>query len=210
MKSRRYLVTGGEGFLGSGWVRALLRQGHRVRVLDNGWRGGSGRLADLERDVEIVRADVRDPEAVRRACRGVDAVSHFAFINGTDAFYAHPDLVLEVAVKGAVHVLEGCRDEGVRELLLISSSEVYQSQPSVPTDETAPLTVPDPHNPRYSYGGGKIISELMAIHWGGRFLERVLIVRPHNVYGPNMGEEHVIPQLIRRLQALGASASRVR
>ena len=64
----------------------------------------------------------------------------------------------------------------------------------IPTDESAPLPVPDPPIPRYSYGGGKIISELMAINYGRKFFDRVLIFRPHNIYGPDMGFEHVIPQ----------------
>ena len=88
----------------------------------------------------------------------------------------------------------------VRRLVLASSSEVYQTPPKVPTDETAPLSVPDPTNPRYSYGGGKIISELMAINYGRKFFDRVLIFRPHNVYGPDMGFEHVIPQFALRLK----------
>src|SRR5258708_36598385 len=88
-----------------------------------------------------------------------------------------------------------CRSEGVGPLVLASSSEVYQTPPHVPTDELAPLLVPDPTNPRYSYGGGKIISELMAINYGRKYFARVLIFRPPNVYGPDMGWEQVIPQL---------------
>jgi nucleoside-diphosphate-sugar epimerase len=87
-------------------------------------------------------------------------------------------------------------------LLLASSSEVYQTPPKTPTDETAPLTVPDPLNPRFSYGAGKLISEIMAINYGRKSFERVLIFRPHNVYGPDMGFEHVIPQFALRLHAL--------
>ena len=97
--------------------------------------------------------------------------------------------------------------EGVRSLVLASSSEVYQTPPHVPTDESAPLVVPDPTNPRYSYGGGKIISELMAINYGRKFFDRVLIFRPHNVYGPDMGCEHVIPQFALRLKARRRQAS---
>ena len=89
-------------------------------------------------------------------------------------------------------------------LVLASSSEVYQTPPQVPTDESAPLVVPDPTNPRYSYGGGKIISELMAINYGRKFFDRVLIFRPHNVYGPDMGFEHVIPQFALRLKRAAA------
>ncbi len=82
-------------------------------------------------------------------------------------------------------------------------SEVYQTPPHVPTAEDAPLSVPDVLNPRYSYGGGKLISELMAINFGRKYFERVLIFRPHNVYGPDMGWEHVVPQFALRMQKLG-------
>ena len=98
----------------------------------------------------------------------------------------------------------------MRRLVLASSSEVYQSPPHVPTDETAPLVVPDPLNPRLSYGAGKIISEMMVINHGRKHFERALIFRPHNVYGPDMGFEHVIPQFAVRLKrTIGSHASGV-
>jgi nucleoside-diphosphate-sugar epimerase len=139
-----------------------------------------------------------------RAVRGMDEVHHLAFVNGTEFFYSAPELVLDVGVKGMINVIEACRSEGVRSLILASSSEVYQTPPRIPTDESAPLIVPDPHNPRYSYGGGKIISELMAINYGRKFFDRVLIFRPHNIYGPDMGWEHVIPQFSLRVKATAA------
>jgi nucleoside-diphosphate-sugar epimerase len=79
---------------------------------------------------------------------------------------------------------------------------VYQSPPRIPTDERVPLSIPDPHNPRYTYAAGKIINEMMAINYGRNHFDRVIIVRPHNVYGPDMGWEHVIPQLVLRMNAL--------
>jgi nucleoside-diphosphate-sugar epimerase len=63
-----------------------------------------------------------------------------------------------------------------------------------------PLVVPDIGNPRYSYGGGKIISELLTMNFGRKHFERALIFRPHNVYGPDMGSEHVIPQFALRMR----------
>ena len=116
--------------------------------------------------------------------------------------------MLDVGVRGMINVIDACRRHGIGTLLLASSSEVYQTPPQVPTDEAAPLVVPDPLNPRYSYGGGKIISEMMAINFGRKFFERVLIFRPHNVYGPDMGFEHVIPQFALRLHALAAPTAR--
>lgn len=200
----RILVTGGSGFIGSALVKNLVRDGHAVRVLDDNSRGASRRLAEVQSDVEFMGGDIRDAAAVHAAVRGVEEVHHLAFVNGTEFFYSAPELVLEVGVKGMVNVLDACRAANVRRLVLASSSEVYQTPPQVPTDERAPLVVPDPTNARYSYGGGKIISELMAINYGRKSFDRVLIFRPHNVYGPDMGFEHVIPQFALRLKRAAA------
>jgi len=200
--AKSYLVTGGAGFLGSALVRRLLREGNRVRVLDNGSRGCSRRLQDATGDFEYIGGDVRDREAVGQAVRGADCVCHLAFVNGTEFFYTNPELVFEVAVKGITNVLEACVEHEVPELVLASSSEVYQEPPSIPTSEAVPLSIPDPTNPRYSYAAGKIISEMMALNYGRTRFQRVLIFRPHNVYGPDMGWEHVIPQFVLRMRRL--------
>ena len=204
MSGRRILVTGGSGFIGSALVKALVKDGHAVRVLDDNSRGAPRRLAEVQKDIEFIAGDIRDAAAVQGAVRGVDEVHHLAFVNGTEFFYSAPELVLDVGVKGMINVLDACRAAGVGKLILASSSEVYQTPPMVPTDESAPLLVPDPTNPRYSYGGGKIISELMAINYGRKLFDRVLIFRPHNVYGPDMGFEHVIPQFALRLKRAAA------
>jgi len=200
MTARRILVTGGSGFIGSALVKRLLRDGIDVRVLDDNSRGAPRRLAEVANDIEFIAGDIRDATAVADAVRGVDEVHHLAYVNGTEYFYSAPELVLDVGVKGMINVIDACRQHGIGTLVLASSSEVYQTPPRVPTDESAPLIVPDPLNPRYSYGGGKIISELMTINYGRKFFERALIFRPHNVYGPDMGFEHVIPQLAVRLK----------
>jgi nucleoside-diphosphate-sugar epimerase len=206
VSGKRVLVTGGTGFLGSSLVRSLLRAGAIVRSLDDDSRGSSRRLRDIEGKVELIRGDIRNAEDVASAIAGVDCVCHLAYLNGTEFFYSRPDLVLEIAVKGMMNVIEGCIKHGVRDLVLASSSEVYQTPPTVPTDEAAPLIIPDPFNPRYSYGGGKLISELLAINYGRKHFDRVVIFRPHNVYGPDMGREHVVPQLSLRLIELARTS----
>jgi len=198
----KILVTGGSGFIGSGLVKALVRAGHSVRVLDDNSRGSPRRLAGVEKDIEFLAGDVRDGEAVARAAQGMDEVHHLAFVNGTEFFYKMPELVLDVGVRGMLNVIDACRKANVGTLILASSSEVYQTPPQIPTAEDVPLVVPDVNNPRYSYGAGKLISEVMAINFGRKFFERVLIFRPHNVYGPDMGWEHVIPQFALRLHRL--------
>ncbi|MGB8216490.1 MAG: SDR family NAD(P)-dependent oxidoreductase [Candidatus Methanoperedens sp.] len=202
MKNKKYLVTGGTGFIGSALVRRLVKEGACVRIIDNDSRGASERLKDVAHSVEIFRADIRDANAVQNACNGVDSVIHLAYVNGTEFFYKKPELVLDVGVKGMMNVIDGCIKNGIKELILASSSEVYQTPPRIPTDEAVPLSIPDPLNPRYSYGGGKIISELMAINYGRKHFDRVVIFRPHNVYGPDMGWEHVIPQFVVRMKQL--------
>lgn len=194
------LVTGGSGFLGSALVRRLLGIGHHVRVFDDNSRGHMRRLKDLEGDFEFIHGDIRDSNAVEQAVRGVDSVCHLAFINGTEFFYTMPELVLEVGVKGILNVVDACLKHAVPELILASSSEVYQEAAVVPTDETVPLSIPDPLNPRYSYAAGKLISEVIALNYGRTRFKRVVVFRPHNVYGPDMGWEHVIPQFVLRMK----------
>ena len=146
--------------------------------------------------------DVRNSAAVERACVGIDSVIHLASVNGTEFFYTRPETVLEVGIKGMLNVIDAMIHNDVAELVFASSSEVYQTPDMVPTAEDAKLSIPDPLNPRYSYAGAKIASELLALNYGRKHIGRVLIFRPHNVYGPDMGEEHVIPQLTRRLLGL--------
>jgi nucleoside-diphosphate-sugar epimerase len=198
----KILVTGGSGFIGSGLATALVRAGHSVRVLDDNSRGSPRRLKAIEKDIEFLAGDVRDADAVSKAAQGVDEVHHLAFVNGTEFFYSMPDIVLDVGVRGMINVIDACRRNNVGTLVLASSSEVYQTPTRIPTPEDVPLVVPDVMNPRYSYGGSKLISEVMAVNYGRKYIERVLIFRPHNVFGPDMGWEHVIPQFAMRLKKL--------
>jgi UDP-glucose 4-epimerase len=202
VNGRFYLVTGGTGFLGSALARRLVNGGVRVRVLDDNSRGDAARLQHLGEGFEYVNGDVRDAAAVARACEGVDVLCHLAFINGTEFFYTKPELVLDVAVKGITNVIDGAIRHRVPELMVMSSSEVYHDPQRIPTDEAVALSIPDVLNARYSYAAGKLISEVMAVNFGRRYFQRVTIVRPHNVYGIDMGAEHVIPQFVARMKAL--------
>jgi len=203
---KRYLVTGGSGFLGAALCKRLVRSGADVRVLDNHWRGHPRRLQEIAGDIEMVVGDIRDPDAAAGAVDGVDAVIHMSAVNGTRFFYEQPELVIDVAIRGILNVIDACRQHGVGDLVVASSSEAYQSPPLVPTPEDVPLVVPDVLNARYSYGGSKLASELIAINYGRSGFNRVAIFRPHNVYGPDMGFEHVIPELVLKAEAAVAVA----
>jgi len=194
----RALVTGASGFIGAYLVRRLVTLGWNVVALDNLTRGLANRLDEVAGDIEVVAADVRDADAVARAARGCDVVFHLAAVNGTDNFYQRPQLVLDVGVRGVLAVVDGARAAGVPDLVVASSAEVYQAPPHVPTSENVPLMLPDSINPRYSYGGSKILTELVAFNYYREYFRKVQAFRPHNVYGPDMGWKHVIPQLMLR------------
>jgi nucleoside-diphosphate-sugar epimerase len=199
----RYLVTGGAGFIGSAYIRKLIEDGHQVTVLDDFSRGRLERLPLTVGVGSVHHGDVRDAGTVLKVARGCDAIVHLAYVQGTQTFYSEPREVLDVALRGMQSVLAACEAENIGELMLLSSSEAYQVATTVPTPETVPLTVPDVLNPRYSYGGGKIACELMAVaaHKSG-MLERLQIVRPHNIIGPDMGWEHVVPEFAKRMNKL--------
>lgn len=205
------LVTGGFGFIGSAIVRALRARGDKVLEFDNGYRGKGKAFKGV--------ADVRDRHAVDFVVQQCDEIIHCAYINGTPIFYEKPDLVLDVAVKGISNLIDACRVHSIKKFTLLSSSEVCRADLNPyrvvrpPTsanltmtvdgwkaDEKIPLVIPDPYNPRYSYSAGKIISEMMCLHSGNIF-DRLLIVRPFNVYGPNMSTGHVVPDFYQQLVA---------
>lgn len=199
---KKVLITGGTGFLGSSLTRKLVKEGYNVIVFDNDSRGSRNRLDDLKDDFVFLGGDIRDKDSVEKACKGIDIVVHLAYVNGTEFFYSKPELVLEVGVKGMINVLDSCMKHNVPELFLASSSEIYNQPQIIPTPEEVPMVIPDPKNPRFSYGGGKIISELLVLNYGRKYFKRVVVFRPHNVYGPDMGYEHVIPQFALRIKEL--------
>jgi dTDP-glucose 4,6-dehydratase/UDP-glucose 4-epimerase len=193
---KKILVTGGTGFIGAACTRRLVSNGYTVRILDNGFRSDIETLKDL--NVEIIEGDIRDSQVVFQAIEGMDGVIHLAAINATEFFYSKPALVLDVGIRGILNVIDGCIKHSVKNLLVASSSEVYQTPSKYPADETECLKVPDVLNPRYSYGGSKIMTELLTFNYGRTHFERAIVFRPHNVYGLAMGWEHVIPQFILR------------
>lgn len=198
-KKKNFLVTGGTGFIGSNICRFLIKKKYKVSVLDNNFRGNLKKINDIKKKITFIKGDIRNNKLVNKSLKNVDAVVHLAYINGTRNFYEKPVDVLDIAVKGIVNILDGCVKNNIKEIYLASSSEVYQTPHKIPTTEDEMLKIPDIHNPRYSYGGGKILTELMGINYGKKFFKKLIIFRPHNVYGPDMGNEHVIPEFIKKI-----------
>ncbi|MCU1699381.1 MAG: rfbB [Mycobacterium sp.] len=199
--AKRVVVTGGGGFIGAYLVKRLVHDGWDVAVVDSMVRGDASRFAEVADDVDLFTCDVRDQDALEGAFKGAEVVMHLAAINGTENFYTRPELVLDVGLRGALAVVNAGREVGVPDMVVASTAEVYQTPALVPTPETIPLMLPDSLNPRYSYGGSKIVSELIAFNYGQDHYRQVQVFRPHNVFGPNMGWKHVEPQFILRALA---------
>ena len=202
MKKKTFLVTGGTGFIGSNICKLLLRKNYVVKIFDNNFRGSLDKIENIKKKVKFIKGDIRNRKSLNKAMKKTDAVIHLAYINGTKYFYTKPILTLDIAMKGIINVIDLCIKNKVKELYLASSSEVYQTPDKIPTDETEPLRIPDIFNPRYSYGGGKILTELMGIHYGKKYFKKLIVFRPHNVYGPDEGKEHVIPDFISKFKLI--------
>lgn len=198
MKNRKIFVTGGSGFIGSSVVRSLVENGDYVTVLDNNSRGSLDKLANIKGDFNFIEGDVRD-DSNFKDLGGYDCIVHLAYVNGTKYFYEIPYDILDIGINGMMNVMNSIKKFNIESLVFASTSEVYQLPPKIPTNEDVPLVVPDILNPRYSYGGGKIASELLAVNFAKQFDLDLKIFRPHNVYGPDMGYEHVIPEIINKV-----------
>ena len=201
MKKKNILITGGTGFIGSNLAKSLLKN-YNVKIYDNFSRRSLKNIKKIPKQIKIIKGDIRDKDKFFKALKKIDIVIHLAYINGTRFFYSKPVDILDIAIKGIVNVFDGCIKYNIKELYLASSSEVYQTPNKIPTNELESLKIPNVHNPRYSYGGGKILTELMGIHYGKKYFKKLIIFRPHNVYGKNMGQEHVIPEFINRFKKI--------
>jgi nucleoside-diphosphate-sugar epimerase len=206
------LVTGGGGFVGYHLTHRLLAEPDaHVTILDTLARTGMDEhMARLIADprVTFIKADLTDAATYANLGNDFDAIYHLAAINGTKSFYDIPHEVLRVNVMSLFLILDWMRVACPHATFMFTSSneayasnlEAFNSLP-LPTPENVPLSIADTYNPRWSYGGSKLIGELIVINYARAYGLTAVIVRPHNFYGPRAGYGHVIPQLIERIIA---------
>lgn len=193
----KILVTGGAGFIGSNLVMELLNQGNEIVVFDNEFRGSFNNLQDKK--IHKVSGDITKINDWKNLPKDISSIYHLGAINGTKFFYEIPEKVMEVNTKGIMNCLEFTRERDIEKILFTSSSEIYGFPKIFPTPETEEMVIPDPYNPRFSYSSSKILGELLCINYAKKYGFKHTIVRYHNIYGPNMGHEHVIPEFVRKL-----------
>ncbi len=200
---RKVLVTGGAGFIGSHLVEELLRRAPTacVTVADDLRNGSRERLKGLR--VRLVAADLLDPQAAARVCRGQEIVLNLvARVGGVAYNAAHPATMFRDNALLSSNVLEGARRAGVERFLAVSSACVYPREASVPTPESEGFRGA-PETSNAGYGWAKRMAEYQARAYRDEFGMKVAIARPYNCYGPRDHFEpeiaHVIPSLLRRV-----------
>lgn len=195
---QKILITGADGFIGSHLTEALVRAGYNVRafVLYNsfnslGWLDHCD--ADVQGRFEVFAGDVRDPNGVRAAMQGCDAVLHLAALIAIPYSYHSPDTYVDTNIKGTLNVLQSARTLGVARILHTSTSEVYGTARQVPITEEHPLQGQSP------YSATKIGADQIALSFHKSFATPVCVVRPFNTYGPRQSARAVIPTIITQL-----------
>lgn len=196
MIRKKILVTGGSGFFGYELVKQLAKK-NNVTVLDNNIRGNFRKFKNID-NIKTINCDVRNKKKLLKL-KKYDEVYHLAFINGTENFYKYPEKVLDVGINGIINMIEYVKSKKIKKFIMFSSSEVYGTPTKIPTDEKEIIKIEDIHNPRFSYSASKIISESVTINYLRGTDIQYKIIRPHNIFGENMGFKHVIPQIIYKI-----------
>lgn len=204
------LVTGAAGFIGFALADALSKQpGTSVHVVDNFVRGERDTAYRELCDRASVRAyelDLTDAASMCRLPESVDIIFHMAALNGTQNFYERPYDVVRCSTLPTFHLLDRFGPGGrLRRFVYAGSSEAYAGTVTrfgwpVPTAEDVPLCIDDPRNIRWSYGGSKLHGEITVTAASQQFGVDYTNIRYHNVYGPRMGDKHVIPDFLQRMK----------
>jgi UDP-glucose 4-epimerase len=174
----KVLVTGGAGFIGSHLAEALVRAGHRVRVLDNFVSGRPDNLKAVADSVEIHRGDAADPAAARRAAQGMEVVFHEAAVPSVARSVDDPWGSHHANATATLVMLVAARDAGVRRLIYAGSSSVYGDRPGLPKREDMPV------DPRSPYAVGKLVGEHYLRVFAQLYGLETITLRYFNVFGP--------------------------
>jgi nucleoside-diphosphate-sugar epimerase len=194
------LVTGGAGFIGSAFARALVARGDRVRVIDDLSSGRRENLADISKDIELIEADIRDEAALAGALDGIELVFHEAAVPSVPRSLADPLRSHEANATGTLQLLHAARRAGVRRLVYAASSSAYGDTPRLPKVETMR---PMPLSP---YAVSKLAGEHYCQVFAGAYGLETVCLRYFNVFGPHQDPNSeyaaVIPRFVTA--ALGA------
>lgn len=194
------LVTGADGFIGSHLTEELVKKGHKVKAFTfynsfNNWGWLDTLPNEIMKEVEVFTGDIRDPNGVKEAMKGMEQVHHLAALIGIPFSYHSPDTYVDTNIKGTLNVLQAARDLDTSRVLITSTSEVYGTAQYLPIDENHPYQGQSP------YSATKIGADRLAESFYRSFNMPITIVRPFNTYGPRQSARAVIPTIITQLLA---------
>ena len=197
---KKVLITGADGFIGSHLTEYLMDKGYEVKAFTyynsfNTWGWLDTFPKEKLSELEIFQGDIRDPNGVREAMKGVDGVFHLAALIAIPFSYHSPDSDVDTNIKGTLNVLQAARDLNLERVLITSTSEVYGTAQYVPIDEKHPYQGQSP------YSATKIGADRLAESFYRSFGLPVTIVRPFNTFGPRQSARAVIPTIITQLLA---------
>lgn len=197
MSRMRYLVTGGAGFIGSHIAEALLEQGAQVRVLDNFSTGKRENLEAIRPRIEILEADLRDAEQVKKAVQDMDVIFHEAAFVSVPQSMQDPQECFDVNVTGTAALFEAARKAGAQRVVFATSAAVYGDSIDLPLTEETAL------RPLSPYAASKRVDEIYGQLYSTSFGLEVVALRYFNVYGPRQRPDSMyaaaVPIFIRRL-----------
>ncbi len=192
-KNKNILVTGAGGFIGSHLTEALLKLGAKVTALAQyNSRSGLGWLENVanHQSLTIIHGDVRDPFLMAKLMKDCHTIFHLAALIGIPYSYAAPQSYIETNLNGTLNILEGARQNQVKQVVITSTSEVYGTAIITPMTENHPLQAQSP------YSASKIAADALASSYAASFKLPVTIVRPFNTYGPRQSTRAIIPTII--------------
>ncbi len=195
---KKVLITGADGFIGSHLTEFLLDNGYDIRAFvcynsfnSNGWLDTLTK--ETRKKIDFFPGDIRDPNGVREAMKGIDIVFHLAALIAIPFSYHSPDSYIDTNVKGTLNIIQAARDNKVKRLLITSTSEVYG------TAQFVPITELHPKQPQSPYSASKIGADAIADSFYRSFDLPITIVRPFNTFGPRQSARAVIPTIISQL-----------
>ena len=192
---QKVLVTGADGFIGSHLTEMLLEQGYKVKALSyynsfNDW----GWLNNVKHpELEVVTGDVRDPHFCKYITQDVEIIFHLAALIAIPYSYVAPDSYVDTNIKGTLNICQAAKENGVKRILVTSTSEVYGTARYVPIDES------HPKQPQSPYSATKIGADAIAMSFYNAFALPVVLVRPFNTYGPRQSARAIIPTIITQI-----------
>ena len=198
LKNKKVLITGADGFIGSHLVETLFPKRCNIKAFVfynsfNSWGWLDTLSEDKLKNIEIFTGDIRDPNGVRAAMKGVNVVFHLAALIAIPFSYHSPDSYVDTNIKGTLNVLQACRDYEIEKCLITSTSEVYGTAQYTPIDEKHPFQAQSP------YSASKIGADRIAESFYRSFDTPLIIARPFNTYGPRQSARAIIPAIITQL-----------